>query len=85
MGLKANGVTLYGHGGCFPIAERPTPKAVDTSQHQSTKAPLHAGASQQQQQQPPPPCPKGGDSSGEAGGGSRHRAGQVRVRVRVKG
>ena len=84
MGLKANGVTLYGHGACFPIAERPTPKAVDTSQHQGATAPLHAGASQQQQQ-PPPPCPKGGDSSGEAGGGSRHRAGQVRVRVRVKG
>ena len=85
MGLKANGVTLYGHGGdSFPIAERPTPKAVDTSQHQGATAPLHAGASQPPPP-PPPPRPKGGDSSGEAGGGSRHRAGQVRVRVRVKG
>ena len=58
MGLKANGVTLYGHGGSFPIADRPKPTAVDTQQHQSATTQPPIGATPPP---PPPPkaCPKG--------------------------
>jgi histone H4 len=72
MGLKANGVTLYGHGGGFPIAGRPTPKAVDTQQHQSATKQPPTGATPPPPPPPPPPqaCNNGeaGGSSGEAGG-----------------
>ena len=63
MGLKANGVTLYGHGGCFPIAERAKAKAANTQQQQqqqSATTPPPTGATP-----PPPPqaqvqaCPQG--------------------------